>query len=320
MKIKNFILIAMALLMQCSLFAQQELPVIKAHSDEAYIMEDGVRKCTWYIKPEIGLDIWNASGKEVTLYTDLDSITFAVDPKVKTYNFIILLNEKDSAFTQIRYQNPSKNKDIKEFFVFDLFTTISTNKPENFNPRAINQGFRFSISYPITFGRSNFSLGVGVGMAFYNYYIDALPKDMLPVAMWDEYSNDSYFVKTDNITDPKISYKKNKMTLTYLDIPVELRYYNKKGFHVSAGAKVDFLVNSYFKFKGTDFLFGKDEDIKIKKYHLKNLSVVQAGPIVRVGWKKFGAYATYSITSVYNKDMDNKLNPICVGITFMPLY
>jgi hypothetical protein len=140
---------------------------------------------------------------------------------------------------------------------------------------------------------------------------------MLPVAMQ---SDEHYFVKIDDIPDPKISYKKNKMTLTYLDIPVELRYCSKKGFHVSAGAKVDFLVNSRFKFKGTDFLFGKDEDIKIKKYHLKNLSVVQAGPIVRVGWKKFGAYATYSITSVYNKDMDNKLNPICVGITFMPLY
>jgi hypothetical protein len=323
MRVKIFILIATVLFIQYSLFAQTEnLPVIKANSDQVNIKEDGVLSCsTWYIMPEIEVDVWKTIAKEVTFLTDIDSITFTINPKEKTYDFIILLNGKDSARTQIRYEKPSQ--DIKKRFAnsFDFFTTIATNKPENFDPRAINQGFRHSISYLIPFGKSKFSLGIGAGISFNNYYIDALPKDMLPASMQlEEYGEDFYFVKIASISDPKISYQKNKMTLTYLDIPLELRYCSKKGFKVSAGAKVDFLVGSHFKYKGSDFLFGTDEKIKIKKYHLSHLSNYQVGPIVRVGWKIFSAYATYSFAPVYDKDAGSKLNPICVGISFTPLY
>ncbi|MDR2083385.1 MAG: PorT family protein [Bacteroidales bacterium] len=225
-----------------------------------------------------------------------------------------------SISTTITAQIP---ENIKRHYTnsFDVFTIISTNKPENFNPRAINQGFRLSASYVIPFGKSNFSFSIGAGISFQNYYIDALPKDMLPSSLQLEGMGDNfYFLKIDSITDPSITYSRNKMTLTYIDIPFEFRYCGNKGFKVSVGAKIDFLINSYFKFKGTDYLYGTEGDIKIKKYNLDHLSAFQIGPIVRIGWKWFNAYATYSLTPVYDAGAGSKLNPITVGISFTPEY
>ena len=323
MKTKVYFFITTALLIRCSLFAQQEkLPVVKANSAVVSVKEDDVMlRTAWYVLPEMELDVHQTSAQKVTFYTDIDSISFTINRKEKTYDFIILLNGKDSARTQIRYKKPSR--DFKEYIAnsFDIFTTISTNKPENFNPRAINQSFRHSVSYLIPLGKSNFSLGIGAGISFQNYYIDALPKDMLTASMQlEEYGEGFYFVPINSISDPKISYKKNKMTLTYVDLPVEFIYRGEKGLHISAGAKIDYLVNSRFKYKGSDFIFGSQGDMKIKKHNLEHLSNFQIGPIVRIGWKRLTTYVTYSFTPVYDADADSKLNPICVGISITPLW
>lgn len=83
--------------------AQRSLPIIKAISNKVSI-KDGAKlnKNCWTISPAIKPDVHKTSNKRVTFYTDIDSITFNVKPD-KIYNFIILLNNKDSAYTQIRF-------------------------------------------------------------------------------------------------------------------------------------------------------------------------------------------------------------------------
>ena len=88
-------------------FAQKKLPIIKANSTSVDIKDDNnLRKNAWRIVPEEKLDIYTTSARKVTFYTDIDSISFEIDPQ-KNYDFIILLNGKDSARTQIKY-SPSK--------------------------------------------------------------------------------------------------------------------------------------------------------------------------------------------------------------------
>ena len=87
------------------LIAQKKLPVIKANSIQVDIRDDNkLRKNSWRIVPEERLDVYTTSAKKVTFYTDIDSISFNINPKVGKYDFIILLNGKDSAYTQIKYQ------------------------------------------------------------------------------------------------------------------------------------------------------------------------------------------------------------------------
>ena len=91
----------------------KNLPVIKASSTQVDIRDDNVlRKNAWRIVPEEELDVYETSAKKVTFYTDLDSISFEINPQIGQYDFIILLNEKDSARTQIKYQ-PSRLSILK---------------------------------------------------------------------------------------------------------------------------------------------------------------------------------------------------------------
>jgi hypothetical protein len=93
------------------LFAQKKIPVIKASSTTVAI-KDGTsyRKNAWRISPEIKPDIYATFNKKVTFFTDIDSITIKINSKIEKYDFMILLNGKDSAWTRITYQIPYLEK------------------------------------------------------------------------------------------------------------------------------------------------------------------------------------------------------------------
>jgi hypothetical protein len=114
MKIKFYLLLIISLI-GCTATKQSEqakvnkvnieIPVINATSEKVDIYDGGNwSRGNWTLSPDLKPDIYktkvNGENKKVSFYTDMDSITFIVEPK-KTYDFIILLNKKDSCFHQI---------------------------------------------------------------------------------------------------------------------------------------------------------------------------------------------------------------------------
>ncbi|CAM3941079.1 hypothetical protein MUGA111182_18460 [Mucilaginibacter galii] len=94
--------------------AQTKLPVIKATSRNVNINDGRIfEKNAWGLSPEIKPDVYTADRtrktKWVTFYTDIDSIRVKVKPGSKT-NFVVLLNGKDSCFTQIASAIPPESK------------------------------------------------------------------------------------------------------------------------------------------------------------------------------------------------------------------
>ncbi len=84
---------------------QSKLPIIRATSMAVAINDGGyLDKNGWSISPKIKPDIYTADRtrktKWVTFYTDIDSIKIKVKPGTK-FDFIILLNGKDSCYTQV---------------------------------------------------------------------------------------------------------------------------------------------------------------------------------------------------------------------------
>ena len=82
-----------------------QLPVIKASSKHVSINDGGfLDKDAWNLDPTLRPDVYTADRtrqtKWVTFYTDIDSISVKVKPGTR-YNFIILLNGRDSCYTQI---------------------------------------------------------------------------------------------------------------------------------------------------------------------------------------------------------------------------
>jgi len=95
-----------------SLHAQNGQRIVKATSTSVDIKDDNypVRKNAWTVMPKEKLDVYVTSAKKVTFYTDQESISFNVDPKVGTYDFIILVNGKDTARTQVKYDVNAPNR------------------------------------------------------------------------------------------------------------------------------------------------------------------------------------------------------------------
>lgn len=88
-----------------SVIGQAHLPVIRASSKTVDI-RDGLhfKKGFWYIMPEKKPDIYYAElphkGHNVTFITDMDTVSFMAEYG-HDYDFIILLNGKDSCYTRI---------------------------------------------------------------------------------------------------------------------------------------------------------------------------------------------------------------------------
>ncbi|MCB0555458.1 MAG: transglutaminase domain-containing protein [Phaeodactylibacter sp.] len=105
MKIKILLSLTVMILLALQAKSQSELPVIHSRIDVIDI-RDGNEfiKGNWSLAPEAKPDIYtsNKIGEFVTFYTDLDSISYKIHPD-SIYNFIILLNGRDSAYTQIKY-------------------------------------------------------------------------------------------------------------------------------------------------------------------------------------------------------------------------
>ncbi len=102
---KLMLCLALSVITLNTVEAQKNLKIIKANSTKVDIKEDKkLFKQVWTISPEIKPDIHFTSAKKVTFFTDIDSITAIINQKDSVFTFVILLNGKDSAVTQIKYQ------------------------------------------------------------------------------------------------------------------------------------------------------------------------------------------------------------------------
>ncbi|MFN0202911.1 MAG: hypothetical protein ACKVTZ_15415 [Bacteroidia bacterium] len=81
----------------------QSLPVMKSHQKEIFFRENG-KENQWTISPELKPDSWQVKCDnkkvKVVFHSDCDSLTFEMR-KDKIVRFYIILNEKDSALTEL---------------------------------------------------------------------------------------------------------------------------------------------------------------------------------------------------------------------------
>jgi hypothetical protein len=126
---KNTFLTFLLLMIGMSIFGQDTLPVIKATSEKVDIRvgNEYFVKGGWALDPNKKPDVfsigskWAYEEKKVTFITNIDSISFTVKPGNK-YNFIIILNDTVSFYTQIKtLSNPVF---LKKSILIPLFTGI----------------------------------------------------------------------------------------------------------------------------------------------------------------------------------------------------
>lgn len=95
----------------------QQLPIVRATATTVDIRDGNVfQKGVWNLSPEVKFDTYTVlappAAKKVVFYTDIDSISFLVTPG-KVYDFIVLLNGKDSCFTRISAPDAARTAEVR---------------------------------------------------------------------------------------------------------------------------------------------------------------------------------------------------------------
>ena len=205
-------------------------------------------------------------------------------------------------------QQPEKLSLKKVSSGMDVFTDIWQNMPDSVQSRKINQGINIYAMYSFPVGKSDFSFAIGGGIASHNLYLKGIVKTV---------ANKTAFYPVKSSTNKPISYDKSKLNLTYLDIPLELRYKNKNQFRVSAGFKVGFLLSNHTKYKGNS-LDGSGLKVKEKLANIQNVESMRYGVTGLVGYKWINLTLFYSLSKVFKDGLGPQVYPISVGIALRP--
>jgi hypothetical protein len=214
-----------------------------------------------------------------------------------------------TAFSQVVTEST-----IRKFNIgIGAFTDIWQGQPPEMSTRTINQGAQVFGMYNYQIKESAVYLAGGIGMGMHNLYSNTYIPD----------------IKADSISFEKIpdgvSYKKSKISLTYVDVPIEFRIRTKKYFRIAFGFKVGFLINSHTKYKGNRFHFDKDGllvsdrvNVVEKERDIKQIETWRYGPTFRIGYKWFNITVYYQLSQIFKVDKGPKLYPISIGIAVIP--
>lgn len=238
----------------------------------------------------------------------ISSISFAQDDEIDTYD------EDEDLFEISTPGGGGKDRLILEFN-----WNYWLNTPDSFNIQGKSRGFNFYFFYDIALGTDNFSLAPGFGLGNSNIFHESFLQ-----VNTDE--NDDLFGTTEVIPfADTLDYKKNKISLTYFEIPVELRFRtnpNNRGkrFKIAAGFKAGLGLNYHTKYIGTDTrataLPGDTEFVKYKEHRVKNIESFRYGVTGRIGYGNINLHAFYGLSNVFEDGQGPTANALSVGISF----
>jgi hypothetical protein len=215
------------------------------------------------------------------------------------------------AFSQEKTKNAGKTTIERIDVGFEVYQDFWMNWPKGMNVRGINQSGGGFITYSVPFKDDRFSFAIGLGVGFHNLFSNTYIKDIKADTI-------SFTVIPDSVNHKKIDYKKSKLSLAYLDVPLELRLKTKSKFVMSVGIKLGYLLDAKTKYKGDDLNGIASSQITQENRKVDNVDKFRFGPTIRIGYDWVQVMGYFSVTKIFDKGNGPDLYPISVGITFTP--
>ena len=166
-----------------------------------------------------------------------------------------------------------------------------------------SRGFNLYMMYDVQLGSSPMSLAIGAGLGTSSMFLNSaiVKADSGKVSTFAPITQD---------------YKKNKLSLNYVEVPIELRYRSKSSpngnsFKVALGFKGGYLFNSHTKYKIEEN--GKSKTFKESR--IDNLYKFRFGPTFRIGYGPVNFIAWYGASKVFDNGKGPDLRPFSVGIS-----
>ncbi len=210
------------------------------------------------------------------------------------------------SFESINAQTLSASAKRKVTVGVDVFTDIWFNTPGNVQIRTVNPSANTFVTYNFAIGeKKTTTVAIGLGIGNHNMY-----------------SNNGMIqsIKADTITyvptGTGLKMTKTKLSVTYLEVPLELKFRDKKGFKISVGFKLGYLLDSKEKYVGNTYVNGPKQIIKRKG--ISQLNTFAYSPTFRIGYKSFNLFFSYQLGTVFRVGHGPQLHPMSLGITLTP--
>lgn len=179
-----------------------------------------------------------------------------------------------------------------------------SNTPDSIKTKGIGRFFNTYITYDFPIQQSNFSFAAGAGIGTSHIFF-----------------NDQQVILNDTLAyvqfvPETLSYKKYKLGTTYLEAPVEFRYFGNmkdrnKGIKIAFGLKIGMLVGS--KTKGRREINNKPvvEKVSAKRY-IDSYRYTLHG---RIGYGNFTLYGGYNLNNLFKTNLGpENLKPFQIGL------
>ncbi|NMH28599.1 porin family protein [Flavobacterium silvaticum] len=229
---------------------------------------------------------------------------------------IILLFISASVFSQIDSTKIASEKFVPDFtavdslyredqFYFSFTYNILTSIPKKLNQNKFSLGLSggFLRDFPLNKQR-NFALAIGLGYTLQNYNYNLKVSESNSVITYSYVDEDSF-------------YDKNKLSVNYVDIPLEIRWRTSvpeshKFWRVYTGFKFSYLFYSRSKFTGDG---GKNLVV-----NNPDLSKLRMSAYVSAGYNTWNFYACYGFTPIFDngsiEGQKIKMGNLSLGLMF----
>lgn len=191
----------------------------------------------------------------------------------------------------------------KDYFVIQAGYAGLTGTGANTLHMGLNRTVNIALMFDNRLNDSKFSLGVGLGVGTDNFYFKKEAIDITNTTSPNRVASDNY--------------KKSKLSTTYLEIPLELRFHQypedlNKGFKIGVGIKAGYLLNAHTRVVNNQTGHNVTET-ESSKYWFNTFRFV---PTARIGWGNFALFGTYGLTPIFKSNNTFSIKAYSVGVSF----
>ena len=223
---------------------------------------------------------------------------------MKHFFVLIALFVSVVSFAQEEAKKEDRNKH-QDHLLIDFGYETFTSRPGYTNFKWYNNGLNIQMFYDKPFGKSGLSGAIGIGYSTQSYYSDSQIRRDTNVA--NPYSN---WVSAEE------GYKKNKVSLSWVEVPVELRFRSKMDhlgyqWKFSVGGKVGLLFDTHDKRVDQN-------SVKYKTYDFPDMNNVRLGLIARAGYGKVNFSTFFSLTEFFTPGSGPEMRQVSVAVSLVP--
>jgi len=234
------------------------------------------------------------------------------------YLFLLLVGFSFTSIAQTTIPKIDLSNRASDHFVIQLSSDRWLGAPDSINSRlkSNSRGINvyFMLDKPFK-SNPKYSIAAGLGISSSHIFLDKMNATI----------NGTSRLLNFQAVDTLSRFDKYKISTSYVEIPLELRYFSKPEkpngcFKAAIGIKVGALINAHTKGKTLVSASGSTLQDYTAKITSKNyFNTTRLSATAKLGYGNFGIFGSYNLTSIFKENVAADMKLLQLGITISGL-